>query len=166
MWWFKRKYRQIQRVIDFLPIIWKGYDWDYSYAIQLFKKQLERTATSLESEKAVTQNAKINAQKIRTAIRLMDKVYDGDYSFEYMETIDKLYGKTHYHFVELDEKPKYGDEPMYQMVIKNENVVDEKHQKEIDEVRKEMMRLSHQKEMRAHKLLWDFIEHNIKSWWD
>ena len=165
-YWFKRKYRQIKRTLDFLPLIWNGFDWDYSYAIQLFKKQLERQAKFMESDKAMTLEAKTNAQKIRTAIRLMDKVYDGDYSSEYMEMIDKLYGTTHYEFVELEEKPKYGVEPMYQLVLRNENAVDEKHQKEIDEVRREMMKLSHQKEIRAHKLLWDFVEHNIQRWWD
>ena len=25
MYWFKRKWRQIKRVADFLPIIWKGF---------------------------------------------------------------------------------------------------------------------------------------------
>ena len=38
----RRKYQQIKRVIDFLPIIWNGFDFDYTYSIQLFKKQLER----------------------------------------------------------------------------------------------------------------------------
>jgi hypothetical protein len=37
MYWFKRKYRQIKRVLDFLPIIWKGFDWDYSYAVQHYR---------------------------------------------------------------------------------------------------------------------------------
>ena len=38
--------------------------------------------------------------------------------------------------------------------------------KEIDELRHEMMLLSQDKQKRAHKLLWDFIEHNIQNWWD
>lgn len=166
MYWFKRKYRQIQRVIDFLPLIWNGYDFDYQYSIDLFKKQLERIANYLESERAMTVSSKTNAQKIRTAIRLMDKVYEEEYAMEYMDTIEKLYGKTHYDFIELDEKGKYSGEPVYQMVHLNELAVDEEHQKEIDEVRKEMAKLGREKQRRAHKLLWDFIEHNIQRWWD
>lgn len=107
MYWFKRKYRQIKRVIDFLPILWKGYDFDYGYAIELFKHQLIRTANYLESDKAWTTSAKTNAQKVRTAIRLMDIVYN-DYNEDY----------------------------------------------------------TYEKQKRAHKLLWDFIEHNIQWWWD
>ena len=165
MYWFKRKYRQIQRVIDFLPIIWKGFDFDYIYSIELFKKQLERQASFLESDKARTLEAQNNASRIRTAIKLMDKVYDDEYAFEAADTIEKLYGKTLYEFVELDENDKKGD-PYYSLKITNENAVDEKHQEEIDEVRREMVILSNKKQKRAHKLLWDYIEHNIKNWWD
>lgn len=122
MWWFKRKIRQIQRVIDFFPTIWSGNDWDYLYSLDLFQKQLQRTATYLESDKAVTQNAKIQAQKIRTALRLMDIVYGDTYITEFLD----------------DNDSENADE--FVRVIK--------------------------KQKRAHKLLWDFIEHNIQKWWD
>ena len=40
MYWVKRKYQQIQRVIDFLPLIWKGYDFEslYEYLESNYKK--------------------------------------------------------------------------------------------------------------------------------
>ena len=165
IYWFKRKYRQIQRVIDFLPLIWKGYDFDYCYAIDLFKKQLERTANHLESDNSFGMDSKHRASRIRTAIRLMDKVYDEEYAHEYMDTIEKLYGKTHYDFVEVKSYKPNG-EPIYRMTHRNELAVDDKHQKEIDEVAKQLMLLSKAKQERAHKLLWRFIEHNIQYWWD
>ncbi len=73
------KIQQIKRVIDFFTIIWKGFDFDYIYSIELFKKQLERQATFLESDRAMTLEAQNNAKKIRTALRLMDIVYDEKY---------------------------------------------------------------------------------------
>ena len=165
MYWIRRKIRQIKRVIDFLPLIWNGFDFDYRYALDLFKKQLERMADHMESEKAVTVSATHTASRIRTAIRLMDKVYDEEYASEYMTQIDKLYGTTHYDFVESDKLDKWG-ESHYELKLWNENAVNEEHQKEIDEVRKQMMLLSRDKQNRAHKLLWDFVEHNIQRWWD
>ena len=165
MYWIKRKIRQIKRVIDFLPIIWNGFDFDYRYSIEPFRKQLERQAKFLESDRAMTLSAKTNAQKIRTAIRLMDKVYDEEYAHQYMDTIDKLYGTTHYEFVEMDELDKDG-EPFYRIKLWNENAVDEEHQNEINEIRKKMAIDGKYKQKRAHKLLWDFIEHNIQRWWD
>jgi hypothetical protein len=136
-WKIKRFFYRIKRVIDFLPIIWKGYDFDYHSSIELFKYQLKRTAEYLESDKAQTLEAKTNAAKIWTAVELMEKVYDEEYGTEYIDIIEKLYGKTHYEFVELDEKDENGD-PYYTMKISNELAVDEQHQKEIDEVRHQM----------------------------
>ena len=154
MYWVKRKIRQIKRVIDFLPLIWNGFDYDFIYSIELFRKQLERQVDFLESDTANTLSAKTNAQKIRTAIRLMDKVYNEEYASEYMIQIDKLYGTTHYDITDGE------------FTLWNENAVDAEHQKEINEVRYQMMIHYRNKQNRAHKLLWDFIEHNIQRWWD
>tara|TARA_R110002020_G_scaffold113236_3_gene260297 strand:- start:1788 stop:2153 length:366 start_codon:yes stop_codon:yes gene_type:complete len=112
--WF---FRRLRRVWDFLPIIWRGYDFDYSHAIELFRYQLERTADLLESDKAYTLNSNLHAQKIRTAIRLMDKVYEEEW-------MEDFYDRK----ISLEEAIK--------------------------------------KQERAHKLLWEYIEHNIQGWWD
>ncbi len=79
----KRFFKKIKRVLDFLPIIWKGYDYDHAHAIDLFKYQLERTADFLESDKAYRGSAKLQAQKIRTAINLINKVYEEEYVKEW-----------------------------------------------------------------------------------
>ena len=161
----KRFFYKIKRVIDFIPIIWKGYDFDYYSSIELFKYQLKRTAEYLESDKAHTLEAKTNAAKIWTAVELIEKVYDEEYGTEYIDIIEKLYGKSKHEFVELDEKDENGD-PYYTMKISNDFAVDETHQKVIDEVRHQMFLLGRDKQKRAHKLLWDYIEHNIQNWWD
>ena len=75
----KRFFRRVKRVIDFLPIIYKGADWDYYYSIELFQYQLKRTADFLESDKANTMDAKATASRIRTAVELMDRVYNHYY---------------------------------------------------------------------------------------
>jgi len=164
MYWVKRKIQQIKRVIDFLPLIWNGFDFDYRYAIDLFKKQLERMAKDMETNGRL-ECSDVNSQKIRTAIKLMDKVYDGGYLDDVHIEIDKLYGTTHYDFEETGELDSDG-EPLYRMIHWNEGAVDDTHQKEIDKIRNEMLINGREKEKRAHKLLWDFIEHNIQRWWD
>lgn len=165
MYWFKRKYRQVKRVIDFLPLIWNGFDFDYIYAVKLFRKQLERLADELESDRANTISAPINAQKIRTAIRLMDKVYDDYYSLQHHDILEKMYGKHKFDFVETGELDSKGN-PYYTMKSTWEFAVDENHNEEIERVSREMSKVGNEKQKRAHKLLWDYIEHNITRWWD
>ena len=132
MYWVKRKIQQIKRVIDFLPLIWNGFDFDYRYAIDLFKKQLERMAKDMETNGRL-ECSDVNSQKIRTAIKLMDKVYDGGYLDDVHIEIDKLYGTTHYDFEETGELDSDG-EPLYRMIHWNEGAVDDTHQKEIDKI--------------------------------
>jgi len=38
--------------------------------------------------------------------------------------------------------------------------------REMDQVYNNLFLNSIQKQKRAHKLLWDLIEHNIQGWWD
>lgn len=159
----KRFFRKVKRVIDFLPIIWKGYDFDYHYAIELFKYQLERTANYLEGNSAVSVESKINAQRIRTVLRLMDKVYRDEYQMQYIEDIQKMYGEETFTWIPVeDEKCK----DCYTYKITHANAVDEEHQKEILRVREHMAKFYAEKQKRAHKLLWDMIEHRIQWWWD
>ena len=114
----KRFFRRVRRVIDFLPIIWKGEDYDYYYSIQLFQYQLERTADFLESDKAYTLDAKATASRIRTAAELLDRVYN-DY---YLQQID------------WDDK--------------------------------EGLSRALEQDAKAERILWKFIGHNIRHWWD
>ena len=108
MYWFKRKYQQIKRVIDFLPIIWKGFDFDYIYSIELFKKQLERQASFLESDRAYTLEAQNNAKKIRTTLLLMDIVYDEKYVDDVFTELTELYGESKMDFISTGEESKFG----------------------------------------------------------
>ena len=159
-YFFKRKYQQVERVIDFLPIIWNGFDFDYSYSIELFKKQLERQAKLFESDKSYSARSKQDASRIRTAIRLMDKVYDEDYSGEYQDKLKQLYGENALDFWLEDTGEGDGSRFLRWEYNKWDN------SEEIKEVQKKLFLESKQKQKRAHKLLWDFIEHNIQYWWD
>jgi hypothetical protein len=158
MYWFKRKYRQIQRVIDFLPLIWKGFDFDYQYSIDLFKKQLERTANYLDSNRSYSMDAKQRASRIRTAIRLMEKVYEEDYSHEYVKKLEQLYGED-----VLDWSTMSLGKGRCELKYEYEKW---DNRDEIDEMKIKLFKESNEKQKRAHKLLWDFIEHNIQHWWD
>jgi len=164
-WKIKRLIYRVKRVIEFIPIIWKGYDFDYHSSIEIFKYQLKRTAEYLESDKAQTLEAKTNAAKIWTAIELMEKVYNEDYAMEYFDIIEKKYGKSNFNFVETGEFDKKGD-PYYTMEESYENSYTEADLQSISEEKTALHLESRAKQKRAHKLLWSYIEHSILKWWD
>lgn len=158
MYWIKRKMWQIKNVIKWLPKIWNQYDFDYSYSIEVFKFQLEKQADYLESDKAITENSKNDASRIRMILRLMDKVYDHDYGIEYQKQFEEIYGKDLLDIKFINKL--HGLKHMYEL---NE---DEDKVREMDQVKRNLFLNSQEKQNRAHKLLWDLVEHNIQNWWD
>jgi hypothetical protein len=165
MYWFKRKWRQIKRVIDFLPIIWKGYDWDYRYAVELFQHQLLRTAKEIKKRGNRVDRENV-ASRIETAVEFLEKVYEDEYAFEYARKIEETYGPSRLKTIELDEIDNDGNWITGEMieVYEREYTKDELQliQDEKDNLRNE----SYAKQKRAHKLVWKYIEHNIQGWWD
>ena len=159
-YFFKRKYRQIERVIDFLPIIWKGFDFDYRYSLELFQKQFERQAKFFESGKAYISDAKNTASRIRTAIELIDKVYDDRYEIEWVAKIEEQFGEDALDWEFEDTGDGTGSSFITNKYEKWDNA------EEIKLVKRELIKQSREKQKRAEKLLWEFIGHNIRYWWD
>ena len=150
-----------KKLIRWIPIIWKTYDWDYRFAIDVFKYQLEDIVSFMESDKAFSSRAKEDASRIKTVLKLMDKVYNEDYALEYFNKIENLYGKWDFNFIPTKDKPEY-----YEMVDVWEKDYSKEELKEIELVKSKLVLESKYKQKRAHKLLWSLIEHNIENWWD
>ena len=156
----KRFFRRVKRVMDFLPMIWKGYDFDYRYAIELFQYQLERTADFMESDRAMTMDAAKRAKRIRTAVELLQKVYDEDYGCEYQDKLKELYGENVLDWWFEDTGKEDGSSYLRLEYEKWENA------EEITKVKYKLYDESKAKQKRAEELVWKFISHNIRYWWD
>ena len=113
----KQFIRRVKRTYAFLPIIWKGYDFDYWYSIELFRYQLERTADQIEKSDIIVDAPHV-VSRIRTAVKLLDRVYN-DY---YLEQVD------------------WDDNSSLEKALKQD--------------------------AKAERILWKFIGHNIRGWWD
>jgi hypothetical protein len=162
-YFFRRKRQQFKRLRKYVPMIWNGYDFDYRYALELFSAKLEDIAERMESDNAMSVESPHCATRIRTAIRLMKKVYDEEYACEYQDKMEAIYGKEllEYKFVDTGK----GDgssflKQNYELTETPERIA------EIDEIQSRLIKESRLKQEKAHRILWEFIEHNIKHWWD
>ena len=161
-YFFKRKYRQIKNVIKWLPVIWKQYDFDYHYSLEVFKFQLLKQADFMESDRSVGMGSDIYAQKIRMVVRLMEKVYNEEYACEYQGQIRDMYGEDVLDFVTQKDGNrrlvmgyKYEHDPKY---AEQRDIIDKDYNN--------LFKQSHHKQERAHKLLWKLVEFYIRRWWD
>ena len=163
-YWPRRKYRQIKNVIGWIPVVWNQFDFSYDYSIEVFRHQLLKQAKFMESGKAYGVNSKIDAQKIRMVVRLMDKVYDEEYACEYQQKLKDTYGEDVDKMVFLD----IPDRPEYKSMKWNYEV-DEKYAELRDEIKTnkdKWFKESQAKQERAHKLLYTLLEFYIRRWWD
>ena len=158
-YWFKRKIWQFKNVLRWLPIIWKQHDFDYHYSLEVFKFQLQKQAEFLESDRAVTLCAKDRAKRIRTVLKLMDKVYDEEYAMEYQEVLEEMYGKDVLNFT-FEESERSGYKILKYKYESWSNA------DEIAQIKDELFQMSKEKQKRAHKILWAMIEKDIQTWWD
>jgi hypothetical protein len=156
----KRFFRRVKRVMDFLPMIWKGYDYDYRYAIELFQYQLERTADFMESDRVLTVDADIRARRIRTAVELLQKVYDEEYGCEYQDKLKEMYGENVLDWSFEDTGDGDGSSYLRYRYEMWDNA------EEITKVKYKLYDESKAKQKRAEELVWKFISHNIRYWWD
>lgn len=159
-YFFRRKYEQIKRVIDFLPMIWNGFDFDYRYAIELFEKQLERTADFMESDRAMTVDADKRAKRIRTAVALLRKTYDEEYGCEYQDKLREIYGEDVLDWRFEPTEHNNGSSYLKWEYEYRDNAND------IDKTRNILFEESRAKQRKAESLVWRFIGHNIRGWWD
>lgn len=169
-YFFRRKYRQIQNIIRWIPILWNQFDFDYRYAIDVFKFQLKNLADFMDSDKSRTLDASVRAQRIRTVIKLIDKVYDEEYACEYQDKLKEKYGNSKFDFIPTGDTT-YNDftnkeEKLYEMVKVWNTKYSEDELKQIAEDESKMFNESQLKQEKAHRLLWKMIEHNIRGWWD
>lgn len=177
IYWFKRKYGQIKRVLDYLPIIWNGFDWDYIYATNLFAHQLGRMADHFESDQAMTISAGYNAKRIRTTLKLMKLVGSEKYAMEYFD-----YEDTETYFVKSKDREGYSsmetnyvseeyDEffkkyPLiHKRVLNGEGVFGKIYNTDFEIKRNVAMNIAYLNQERATKTLHKLIERNIQSWW-
>lgn len=163
IYWFKRKIFQIKNLVKWFPVIWNQYDFDYHYAIDVFKFQLKKTADYLESHKAYSIDSHDRAKRIRTIIKLMDKVYEEEYLIEYFQRLETLYGKDIFEHVFIDTGR--GDGTTY-MKFKYEVTKSDAEIKVIDQDFHRMLSESRDKQEKAHRILWKLIERNIRTFWD
>lgn len=160
MYWLKRKIWQIKNIFRWLPIIWKQYDFDYHYSIEVFKFQLQKQAEFLESDKALTTSAKDRAKRIRTILKLMDKVYAEEYAMEYQDILKEMYGKD---VLETELIPFQDGSELKTLKFRYESW---DNAEEISQIKDKLFQMSIEKQNRAHKILWAIIEKDIQTWWD
>ena len=153
-----RFFRRLKRLSEFIPRIWNSYDWDHSYATDLFGYQLERIAKYLEKNQPYV-GWEHDVSRIRTVLKLMDRVDNDYYSTAYLDELEERYGKSHLDFLPAE------DIGGYTLVTSYEKNYTEAELEEIEKIERELIDQANARQQKAKRILWKLIEHNIERWW-
>lgn len=148
--------RKVKRVIDFIPIVFKGDDYDYGHTIDLLTYQLERQATYIDNSKYHV-NAPYYANRIRLAIKLLKISSTEKYTEDVYESFEKLYGQSNIDWIEMDQG--------FELRTSWPGAADSQENELINEQFTEKLQESYFMNDKAHHLAWKIIDRDIKLWW-
>ena len=153
-------WRRIKRLISYIPVIWKGYDFDYIYALELFLFQLERTANEIETKGHLV-NSDWVAGRIRTAIKLANLGFNEGYSQEVHNRFEEEFGPS-----KIISNGVEDSEDLYEITIWFEKAKFSQQNEEIHEDLQQELALAYIKEERARELFFKILHKDIRTWWD
>lgn len=151
--WF---YRKVKRLIEWLPVIWKGYDWDYRYATDVFKYQCLRIAKYMEDYDPHMESKEV-AKEIRDWVLELEKVMDEEYSTAYLKEVEDKYGEDATGFC---FKPHEGGGYTLEWNYKNME-----NSEEIKKFQNERAKEADTRQKEHEEQLWKNLEEKIRGWW-
>lgn len=149
---------KLNRLIDYIPVIWNSGDYDYGYSIDVFRYQLERTANYIQSNGHI-KDSDLVALQIKTACELIDNSYRGGHVEQAEAEFERQYGTCDIEFHDYD-----GDN--FELVMWWQNAEDEEHNNQINEYYRAHMAAAYEKSDRDKQRAWNYIHKNIEAWWD
>lgn len=159
---FLNTYRNIKRVFQYLPIIWKDRDWDYEYLLTLMRYKLTRMRKEIANgygDEGEWKNPR--TKEIDDAIKMIDTVVAGKFAEDLWEKHNKKYGRLK-SFNSMTEDGKR----MYNIYFEK---VGPKNKKKNDKAKKELSIISKEEDRQcdeAYKNLFEHLNKYIRGWWD
>jgi hypothetical protein len=176
-WYIKWIYNRFYNLYRWLPIIWKDRDYDDWYIFTILQTKLKHQAEYIGTRDIHTR-AQYDAQRMRTCVRLIEKVKEESYVDEYMEYYELSFGSTpvpgsDLHTLDMTTKNERFDEyflayPLdYKRVLNGAGWLDINNtDSETERNRLIAMNMSHLRGQRAKKILFQLLDRHIEGWWD
>lgn len=158
---FRRFISNIKRTWAYLPVIWKTYDFDFIYSLDIMMFQLERIVKVLESPNAYGERSKWRASRGRLILRLYKRYREDYYAMQPFDAMNKVYGQY-----TMDLEVVEGTSQYRLKGWKWEKALDEKHNQEINETMDLMLKLAQDRQDKNNKLFWRALQQYIEILWD
>lgn len=180
LWWklsgqymFSDLLQGLQNLWRWKRIVWLDRNWDHRYIFDILQFKLEQQAKYISKRDFHTE-AKRDAERMQTCVRLIEKIKTEFYATEYMD-----YHETNYWFDDCEDQPGFSElkcetlSENYNMYIKKYSRVFQqlesgklKNYWSMEHPQQIAMNIAQHNHIRAKRLLFTLLERNIESWWD
>lgn len=148
------------RLYEFIPIIWKHRDWDYSYILD-FNAYLHQRLYKGLYVNGHHEFTKYDTRKLKTVIELYKRLGDEEnYDLFATDTIDRIYGPPEYGRTEFDLKHFLTVHNVrYERLTPEQKVI-------YNRLNKHFYKQAEKKMQDDMKLLHKLIQKKHRKWWD
>jgi hypothetical protein len=164
MYKIKRLFNKIIKIFQYIPLLWKDEDWDYSYLLELIKFKLKRIKKQLRKENLIIEEELSEIErKIQRTLDAIEK-YQGVHDYFPMEHPFSKYKVTKKR-VESSVHPKYGQLYSYVDIFEDTGEeVPENHEYHKYCTRYYSRLIKY--EEASWNRIWNTIRDNGQKWWD
>lgn len=161
MWRIQRFFEKLNKVIRFIPIIWKSVDYDWTGILQILQHKLKQVRICLEN--GHLKGSPSHAKKIRICELLINRLLHSDVNdyCEYeMEQHNLRWGKIKTSFEKIDNSD------LLEWVMTRDKIKTVKDEKVENE---EFMKIIKKQEYMQEQdicYLFNLMRKNLTSWWD
>ncbi len=154
--------RRITRVVQWVPVLWNNYDWDYCYILKVIDYKLARTQRALKNGMCEEEHSKEKIAEIQEVRDLIKKIDDYDFVSEEQKVFTEKYGDLKTICSEIEGKPGYRSMTSYYTKTQGNPVLE----KEAEEESTRIHKLEEERNQQAYDKLFSLMAKNIRGWWD
>jgi hypothetical protein len=157
--------RYIHNIIKWSPILWRDRDYDYWYILDSLQFKIKNTSKYIAKHKHYA-GYKRDVERMNLCVRLLDKIQNNFYKFEYQDFCTNKV--TILHDVETEcelVKEISSSEHLNEYFNKYKREYKKIFDKEKTPVWNAVL-LGNSIENKARRILFKIIEENIFNWWD
>lgn len=158
---FPRKVgRWIKRIIEYAPILWDDWDWDYSAFLRLMQYKLKRMRTCIIKNDIICAAPRVGKQ-IRYAEFLIERILNDDYFPELQAELEEKFGETKWNFIPVDDPPGCS-----RLEFTYNKCKTAKENKEADKARQNLYEKQRKELEKDYDRLFRHIRKFLQRWWD
>jgi len=158
---FRRTWDWMVKSIQYSIVLWKDFDWDYTYILVLLQYKLKRTRKRILDNNIILRSEEVGAQ-IKHAEDLIQKWFDDDFCKDAQKAHDKKWGEI----INFTKEVDWNGRKVHQLDIQRANVTTEEEKAQEEQEQRAIWNRQEYERQQCLDEIFAHIRKHIQEWWD